>query len=138
MYISDVSVFLTTTIRAFVSLPAFQIDALWKHNWEGNWLGRKFCHNLCGCQNAISLTKQGWKLLTKELLKFAWVRSFIKKSITTPVCCFFIIFFFVVYVEWNISSLIMGSTGNIGKVSLLYEEAVTTGELRKFMCFADT
>ena len=40
--------------------------------------------------------------------------------------------------EWNISSLIMGSTGNIGKVSLLYEEAVTTGELRKFMCFADT
>ena len=46
--------------------------------------------------------------------------------------------FFVVQVEWNISSLIMpGSTGNIKKASLLCEAAVTTGVLRKFMCFPD-
>ena len=31
----------------------------------------------------------------------------------------------------------MRSTGTIRKVSLLCEAAVTTGELRKFMCFAD-
>ena len=51
-----------------------------------------------------------------------------------------IVFFFslfVVYVERNISRLVMGSTGNIRKVCLLCEVAVTTGVLRKFMCFPD-
>ena len=84
---------------------------------------------------SLIITKQGLKLLTKELLKFAWVGSLFKKSVTSFVCWFFSCAWFT----WNGTYLawFMGSTGSIRKVSLLYEAAVTTGEFRKFMCFAD-